>query len=96
MGKVAEKNNVADIRALLDEEEVVLHFPQADLGPYTLRRVKTSQCQVACPLGTDVKGYVGLIAAGHHKKSLELIKETNPFVQLLWDSGTGGIGGILY
>ncbi len=79
MGKVAENKSVADIRELLKQEEVVLHFPQAELGPYTLRRVKTSQCKVACPLGTDVKGYVGLIAAGHHRKSLELIKETNPF-----------------
>lgn len=79
MGKVAEETNVADIRALLEQEEVVLHFPQADLGPYTLRRVKTSQCKVACPLGTDVKGYVGLIAAGQYRKSLDLIKETNPF-----------------
>jgi len=79
MGKVAEKESIADIRALLEQEEVVLHFPQAELGPYTLRRVKTSQCKVACPLGTDVKGYVGLIAGGEFKKSLELIKETNPF-----------------
>jgi len=79
MGEVAEKNSVASIRALLQEEEVVLTFPQADLGPYTLRRVKTSQCKVACPLGTDVKGYVGLIAAGKFGKSLALIKETNPF-----------------
>jgi NADPH-dependent glutamate synthase beta subunit-like oxidoreductase/coenzyme F420-reducing hydrogenase delta subunit/ferredoxin len=41
--------------------------------------VKTSQCQVACPLGTDVKGYVGLIAAGKFEKSLQLIRQTNPF-----------------
>jgi NADPH-dependent glutamate synthase beta subunit-like oxidoreductase/coenzyme F420-reducing hydrogenase delta subunit/ferredoxin len=79
MGRTVEPSNATDIRALLDREEVVLHFPQDDLGPYLLRRVKTSQCKVACPLGTDVKGYVGLIAAGQHRKSLDLIKETNPF-----------------
>lgn len=79
MDKVAEENRVADIRALLDQEGVALHFLQTDRGPYTLRRIKTSQCKVACPLGTDVKGYVGLIAGGRFKKSLELIKETNPF-----------------
>ena len=79
MGRITGPRAVAGIAELLSPEGVTLHFPQADLGPYRLQRVKTSQCKVACPLGTDVKGYVGLIAAGKFEKSLHLIRETNPF-----------------
>jgi NADPH-dependent glutamate synthase beta subunit-like oxidoreductase/coenzyme F420-reducing hydrogenase delta subunit/ferredoxin len=79
MDSPTEQRSIASVTELLSQEGIRLHFPQADGGPYTLRRVNTSQCQVACPLGTDVKGYVGLIAAGKFRKSLQLIKETNPF-----------------
>jgi NADPH-dependent glutamate synthase beta subunit-like oxidoreductase/coenzyme F420-reducing hydrogenase delta subunit/ferredoxin len=79
MGPTTGQRAITSIAELLSPEGVTLHFPQADLGPYRLQRVKTSQCKVACPLGTDVKGYVGLIAAGKFQKSLQLIRETNPF-----------------
>jgi NADPH-dependent glutamate synthase beta subunit-like oxidoreductase/coenzyme F420-reducing hydrogenase delta subunit/Pyruvate/2-oxoacid:ferredoxin oxidoreductase delta subunit len=77
--RTAGSSAADSLAALLAEEEVTLRFPGSDLDPYTLRRVNTSQCKVACPLGTDVKGYVALIAAGKYERSLDLIKETNPF-----------------
>ncbi len=35
-------------------------------------------CFMACPTHQDVQGYVGLIANGHEKEALELIKKDNP------------------
>jgi NADPH-dependent glutamate synthase beta subunit-like oxidoreductase len=35
-------------------------------------------CQVACPIGTDVASYVGLIWAGQTPEALEAITATNP------------------
>ena len=79
MGRMTEERSIAGVAELLSPEGVIIHFPGAEAGPYRLQRVRTSQCQVACPLGTDVKGYVGLIAAGKFAQSLQLIRETNPF-----------------
>ncbi len=36
-------------------------------------------CTLACPSNIDVQGYVGLIANGHFREALELIKRDNPF-----------------
>ena len=35
-------------------------------------------CQVACPIGTDVASYVGLIWEGKKAEALEAITATNP------------------
>ena len=35
-------------------------------------------CQVACPIGTDVASYVGLIWSGDKEAALEAITATNP------------------
>jgi len=35
-------------------------------------------CQVACPAGVDVQGYIALIARGAYREAAELIKETLP------------------
>lgn len=39
---------------------------------------KYSPCEAACPLHMDVPNYVMAIAAGNPKKSLAIIRETNP------------------
>jgi NADPH-dependent glutamate synthase beta subunit-like oxidoreductase/Pyruvate/2-oxoacid:ferredoxin oxidoreductase delta subunit len=41
--------------------------------------LETSPCTVACPLGTNVKSYVSLIAAGRFAEALDVVRETNPF-----------------
>lgn len=35
-------------------------------------------CQAACPIGQDVRGYMRLIAEGRYGEALELIREANP------------------
>ena len=46
---------------------------------YTLSRIEASPCSVECPLETDVKAYVSLIAAGRFEEALEVVRRTNPF-----------------
>lgn len=36
---------------------------------------EAAYCEATCPMHTDVKGYVNLIAEGKHKEALELIRE---------------------
>ncbi len=35
-------------------------------------------CSLACPAGTDCQGYVGLIANGHYREAVQLLKESYP------------------
>jgi len=35
-------------------------------------------CKLACPVGIDIQGYIGLIANGEYREALKLIKESNP------------------
>ena len=45
----------------------------------TLAPVNPSPCTVKCPLGTNVKAYVSLVAAGRFAEALEVVRKTNPF-----------------
>lgn len=44
-----------------------------------LRPLYPSPCSRECPLGTNVKAYVSLIAAGRFAEALALVRLTNPF-----------------
>lgn len=35
-------------------------------------------CQLACPAGVDIQGYIALAALGKYRDAIQLIKETNP------------------
>jgi heterodisulfide reductase subunit A len=41
--------------------------------------VEASPCSQACPIGTNVKAYVSLIATGRFDEALEVAREPNPF-----------------
>ncbi|MDY6863761.1 MAG: FAD-dependent oxidoreductase, partial [Thermodesulfobacteriota bacterium] len=40
-------------------------------------------CQETCPVGLDIRGYVGLISDGKYREALELIKEKLPFPAII-------------
>ena len=67
------------IRSILESGEASLRLPQISSVKYSIRRIDTSQCQLACPIDTKVKSYLGLIAAGRFEKALEAVKQDNPF-----------------
>jgi NADPH-dependent glutamate synthase beta subunit-like oxidoreductase/coenzyme F420-reducing hydrogenase delta subunit/ferredoxin len=45
----------------------------------SIEPVQASPCTAECPLGTNVKAYVSLIAAGRFSEALEVVRRTNPF-----------------
>jgi NADPH-dependent glutamate synthase beta subunit-like oxidoreductase len=47
--------------------------------PLHVEPIDPSPCSVECPLGTNVKAYVSLIAAGRFLEALEVVRQTNPF-----------------
>lgn len=48
-------------------------------NPLKIEPIEASPCSVECPLGTNVKAYVSLIAAGRFAEALEIVRQTNPF-----------------
>lgn len=68
-----------NIQMILDSEKVTLHLADAVSEQHEVGRVTTSPCQVACPIDTRVKSYIGLIAAGEFDKAVEVVKRDNPF-----------------
>lgn len=48
------------------------------LREYTVEEC-TTPCQRACPAGINIREYIQYIAAGDHKRAVQVIKERNPF-----------------
>ncbi len=46
---------------------------------HRLKTIEASPCSIECPLGTNIKSYVSLIAAGRFIEALEVVRRTNPF-----------------
>jgi heterodisulfide reductase subunit A len=54
-----------------------LQNPACALGQYNILR-ETPVCQQSCPVGIDIRGYVGLIADGRYLEAIDLVKKRNP------------------
>jgi formate dehydrogenase major subunit len=68
-GMVVETDNPEVRRSRRAALELLLSNHYADcIGP----------CQLACPAGVDIQGYVALAALGKFTDAIRLIKETNP------------------
>ncbi len=46
---------------------------------FKIKPIENSPCSLACPLVTNVKAYVSLVAAGRFAEALEVVRRTNPF-----------------
>lgn len=44
-----------------------------------IEEIRSSPCSSECPLGTNVKAYISLIAAGKFSEALDVVRRTNPF-----------------
>ena len=68
-GMVVETSNPEIRRSRKAALELMLSNHYADcIGP----------CQLACPAGVDIQGYVALAALGKHRDAIALVKERNP------------------
>ena len=70
--------SIADIQKILDTKDIYLKFPEIAPISYTIRKIHISPCKVGCPIDTDVKAYLVLIAAGKFEKALAIVKKDNP------------------
>lgn len=57
-------------------------FPQAVPNRFTISKLGSSPCRIACPAGVNAQGYIALIRAGKYKEALELEREMNPFASV--------------
>ena len=77
LGQTAPKPALSTIKYFLKEYED--HILEHRCAGATCDSMVISACQHACPAGIDVPNYVASIAAGNYKKSVEIIRERNPF-----------------
>ena len=54
-------------------------FPQAVPGAFSIEKGEIPRCRAACPIHTNVQGYLSLIAAGKFAEAYQVNKEVNPF-----------------
>lgn len=67
---------INSLQTILEEKEVTLKIGSQK---YTIRRIPKSPCKAQCPINTNVKAYLSLIAVGNFEKALEVVKRDNPF-----------------
>ena len=54
-------------------------FPQAVPGAFSIEKGEVPRCRAACPIHTNVQGYLSLIAEGKFAEAYQVNKEVNPF-----------------
>jgi NAD-dependent dihydropyrimidine dehydrogenase PreA subunit len=68
-------------------QHTAIHAPlfasKAVPSAYIIEKNGIAPCQVACPLGINVQGFVSLLANGKTDRALALINETAPFAATL-------------
>ena len=79
-----------NLASLLKDEKIrhsAIHTPlletKAVPSTYIIDKNGTSPCQVACPLGINVQGFVSLLANNKTDKALSLINEAAPLAGIL-------------
>ncbi len=77
LGQTAPKPALSTLKFFLKEYED--HILEHRCAGATCDSMVISACQHACPAGIDVPNYVAAIASGNYEKSVEIIRERNPF-----------------
>ena len=54
-------------------------FPQAVPDTFSIEKAEVPRCRAACPIHTNVQGYISLIAQGKFAEAYQVNKEINPF-----------------
>ena len=63
----------------MDRKAIYKRYPQAIPGAMAISKADRAPCVLTCPTGTNVQGYVALVAEGRFEEAMELIRERNPF-----------------
>ncbi|MFQ6042028.1 MAG: NAD(P)-binding protein, partial [Candidatus Poribacteria bacterium] len=62
-----------------DRKAIYRLFPQAVPATVAIDKLQIPRCRAACPIHTNVQGYVSLIANGKFAEAYQVNKEVNPF-----------------
>lgn len=70
--------------SIFDEDLVAktaIYKPYAQASPnaFVIDKKASAPCQIVCPSGIHVQGYVALVAQGKYKEAYDLIRQNNPF-----------------
>jgi heterodisulfide reductase subunit A-like polyferredoxin len=69
-------------QAIGNRKAIYMYFPQAVPKKCVIEKKEERPCKAACidacPVHTNVPGYIKLIAQGQYKEAYKLIRETNP------------------
>jgi NADH-quinone oxidoreductase subunit F len=77
LGQTAPKPALSTLNFFLKEYED--HILEHRCAGATCDAMVISACQHACPAGIDVPNYVAAVASGDYQKSVDIIRERNPF-----------------
>ncbi|MGD9173322.1 MAG: FAD-dependent oxidoreductase [Desulfobacterales bacterium] len=77
LGQACSKPALSTLKYFLKEFED--HIKEHRCAGAVCDSMVISACQHACPAGIDVPNYVAAIAEGDYQKSVEIIRERNPF-----------------
>ena len=77
LGQACPKPALSTLRYFLREYED--HIREHRCAGAVCDSMVISACQHACPAGIDVPNYVAAVAEGDYEKSVEIIRERNPF-----------------
>jgi len=77
LGQACPKPALSTLKYFLKEYED--HIKEHRCAGAVCDSMVISACQHACPAGIDVPNYVAAIADGEYEKSVEIIRERNPF-----------------
>jgi NADH-quinone oxidoreductase subunit F len=77
LGQACPKPALSTLKYFLKEYED--HIREHRCAGAVCDSMVISACQHACPAGIDVPNYVAAVAEGDYEKSVEIIRERNPF-----------------
>jgi len=77
LGQACPKPALSTLKYFLKEYED--HIKEHRCAGAVCDSMVISACQHACPAGIDVPNYVAAVAEGEYEKSVEIIRERNPF-----------------
>lgn len=67
---------------LVEKTAIYKPYAQASPNAFVIDKDMAPPCQLSCPSGIHVQGYVALVAEGKFKEAYDLIRMNNPFVSV--------------
>jgi len=63
----------------MGRKAIYKRYPQAIPGAVAISKINRAPCVLTCPTGTNVQGYVAMVAEGRFEEAMDVIRDRNPF-----------------